>query len=115
VRIGQVAEISGVSRRALRYYEEQGLLTPSRDANGYREFPDDAPGLVAAIQAMYAFGLNSQAVRRFLPCARGADDELTLQMCPQLRATLAQRRDEVEQRMAELTAQRQALQRYLPC
>ena len=115
MRIGEVARVSGVSRRALRYYEEQGLLTPSRDANGYRDFAEDAPVLVAAIQAMYAFGLNSQAVRRFLPCARGVDEELTLQMCPQLRATLARRRDEVEQRMTELAAQRQALQRYLPC
>ncbi|WP_432483902.1 MerR family DNA-binding transcriptional regulator [Kineococcus esterisolvens] len=114
VRIGRLAQLSGVSRRALRYYEEQGLLTPARDASGYRDFPDDAPELVAAIQAMYAFGLNSAAVRRFLPCARGADEELSLQMCPQLHAALSARRSEVRARIAELSAQEQALDAHLP-
>ncbi|MCI2240451.1 MerR family DNA-binding transcriptional regulator [Paenibacillus sp. TRM 82003] len=114
MRIGQLAQLSGVSRRALRYYEEQGLLTCSRDASGYRDFAEDAPVLVAAIQVMYAFGLNSAAVRRFLPCARGADEQLSLQMCPQLRATLTARRREVAARIAELSAQQRALEAHLP-
>ncbi len=34
MRIGELAERTGASRRLLRYYEEQGLIQPSRRANG---------------------------------------------------------------------------------
>lgn len=34
--IKQLADLSGVSVRMLRYYDEIGLLTPKRQANGYR-------------------------------------------------------------------------------
>ena len=36
--IGQVAERTGVSRSALRYYESQGLVSTSRNAGGQRRF-----------------------------------------------------------------------------
>lgn len=40
MRIGELARRTGVSVRALRYYEEQGLLVPARAANGYREYTE---------------------------------------------------------------------------
>jgi hypothetical protein len=42
LRIGQVAQRAGVSTRALRYYEEQGLLEPERTPSGQRVFPASA-------------------------------------------------------------------------
>ena len=37
--IGELAGLSGVSVRTLRFYEEEGLLTPAREAaNGYRRY-----------------------------------------------------------------------------
>ena len=36
--IGQVAELSGTSVRALRHFEQLGLLHPQRQANGYRTY-----------------------------------------------------------------------------
>lgn len=36
--IGQLARRVGVSPRSLRYYEQQGLLSPARDGNGYRVY-----------------------------------------------------------------------------
>jgi len=40
MRIGELATRTGVPTRMLRYYEEQGLITPRRLANGYREYDD---------------------------------------------------------------------------
>lgn len=36
--IGEVAEASGLPAKTIRYYEDIGLVRPSRGANGYRSF-----------------------------------------------------------------------------
>lgn len=36
--IGEVSDIVGISTRTLRFYEEAGLLSPMREANGYRRY-----------------------------------------------------------------------------
>lgn len=38
INIGQVAERTGLSVSAIRYYESQGLVTPIRNAGGQRRF-----------------------------------------------------------------------------
>ncbi|MEV1085972.1 MerR family transcriptional regulator [Streptomyces sp. NPDC050211] len=68
MRIGEVARRSGVSVRALRYYEEQELLTSGRSPGGQREYTDDAVDRVRFIQQLYAAGLSSRRVAELLPC-----------------------------------------------
>ncbi|MDF3140592.1 MULTISPECIES: MerR family transcriptional regulator [unclassified Streptomyces] len=67
MRIGEVAEQAGVSVRALRYYEEQRLLGPTRTAGGQREYQDGSVERVRMIQQLYAAGLSSRLVREVLP------------------------------------------------
>jgi Cu(I)-responsive transcriptional regulator len=38
MNIGDVAEKSGLPPKTIRYYEDIGLVTPQRAANGYRSF-----------------------------------------------------------------------------
>lgn len=39
MNIGQAAEVSGLSPKAIRYYETQGLVVPARaTTNGYRDY-----------------------------------------------------------------------------
>jgi len=38
MNIGDVAERSGLPAKTIRYYEDIGLVTPQRAANGYRNF-----------------------------------------------------------------------------
>ncbi|MGY1846761.1 MerR family transcriptional regulator [Blastococcus sp. SYSU DS1021] len=111
VRIGELARRTGVSPRALRYYEEQGLLTPARAANGYREFPGDAPLTVSQIQGLLAAGLSTEVIRDVLPCARGERPEL--EPCPDLIATLVATRREIDARITCLQDNSAALGRYL--
>jgi DNA-binding transcriptional MerR regulator len=68
MRIGDLAAHSGVSVRALRYYEEQGLLVADRSQSGQRHFGEDAVERVHFIQAMYAAGLSSRNIATLLPC-----------------------------------------------
>jgi MerR family transcriptional regulator, copper efflux regulator len=66
MRIGELAERVGASTRSLRYYEQQGLLSPTRDDNGYREY--DEPALVRArnIKELLDVGLTTEDVRHYL-------------------------------------------------
>lgn len=68
MRIGEVARRSGVSVRALRYYEEQGLLTPGRSPGGHREYAEDTVDRVRIFQQFYAAGLPSRRIAELLPC-----------------------------------------------
>ena len=38
MNIGQVADLSGLPPRTIRYYEQIGLMTADRGVNGYRDF-----------------------------------------------------------------------------
>jgi DNA-binding transcriptional MerR regulator len=39
MRIGELADLIGISTRAIRHYHQAGLLPePARKANGYREY-----------------------------------------------------------------------------
>jgi DNA-binding transcriptional MerR regulator len=68
LRIGEVARGAGVSVRAVRYYEQQGLLTPERSPSGQRLYRQDTVPLVRFFQQMFAAGLTSRRIAELLPC-----------------------------------------------
>ena len=68
MRIGELAERTGVSVRALRYYEEQGLLAAQRSDSGQRHYQEHAIGRVRLIQQLYAAGISSAGILEMLPC-----------------------------------------------
>ncbi|MCA2214993.1 MerR family transcriptional regulator [Jidongwangia harbinensis] len=103
MRIGEVAAAAGVSPRALRYYEEQGLLASDRSASGQRHYRPDAVDRVKWIQALFAAGLNSRAVTGLLPCVyTGVATETML-------AQLAAERDRITAQIDDLTSTRDRL------
>lgn len=68
MRIGELSSRTGVSRRSLRYYEDQNLLTSSRAASGQRHYDDDHVARVALIQSFLAAGLSSRTIAQMVPC-----------------------------------------------
>ena len=102
MRIGELAARTGVSVRALRYYEEQSLLVSERTTGGHRIYPHTAIERVAWIQRLYAAGLPSRMVLELLPCvfspsaATGED----------LVAKMLAERDRIDARVTELTTTR---------
>ena len=67
--IGELSRRTGVSRRALRYYEEQRLLDPERRPSGYREYDETAVRTVAGIRTLLAAGLGTSVSAEILPCS----------------------------------------------
>jgi len=70
MRIGEVARRAGVTPRALRYYEEKGLLRARRDHNGYRVYEEDTVHAARNIARLLRAGLSSEDVARFGDCLR---------------------------------------------
>ena len=107
MRIGDVAHQAGVSTRALRYYEEQGLLAPERTASGQRIYAESAVERVQMIQGFFTAGLPSRTIRQLLPCVDTGHGS------PEALAMLAAERDRITAAIEELAAARDALDRLL--
>ena len=58
MRIGELAQRTGTTTRALRFYEDQGLLPARRSANGYRDYDENDLQLVKEIQTLQTIGLT---------------------------------------------------------
>jgi DNA-binding transcriptional MerR regulator len=71
MRIGELAKATGTSARALRYYEQAGLISSERAPNGYRIYNERAVVRVRNIRHLLAVGLTLDDVRVFLPCLDG--------------------------------------------
>ena len=67
MRIGELSGRTGVPARLLRYYEEQDLLHPERDSNGYRSYGEADAGRVEQIRGLLDAGLTTEIIRRILP------------------------------------------------
>ncbi|MGF1343153.1 MerR family transcriptional regulator [Streptomyces flavovirens] len=96
MRIGELAGRTDVSVRALRYYEEQGLLTSERSPSGQRHYAESAVDRVRLVQQLYAAGLSSKVITELLPCVIEGD------ATPELLERLAAERDRIDGKVAEL-------------
>ncbi|RJL36185.1 MerR family DNA-binding transcriptional regulator [Bailinhaonella thermotolerans] len=108
MRIGEVARCAGVSTRALRYYEEQGLINARRDHNGYRVYDEGAVLLVRDIARLLHAGLTSEDVLRFVHCL-GTGEPEPPKDCVALLRTYSERLGALDARIAALTEVRERL------
>jgi MerR family redox-sensitive transcriptional activator SoxR len=61
--IGQVAERSGVSHTALRFYEDSGLITAERTAGNQRKYPRAVLRRLAFIRTAQRVGLSLEQIK----------------------------------------------------
>ncbi|QXJ24223.1 MerR family transcriptional regulator [Actinomadura graeca] len=105
MRIGELARRTGVSERALRYYEDQGLLRPERRPSGYRVYGDADVAAVRRIRTLLAAGLSTAQIVQVLPCV--VDDEgVLVPGCPELVDELVRQSERIGAAIDELAATR---------
>ncbi|WP_078624312.1 MerR family transcriptional regulator [Streptomyces monomycini] len=108
MRMGEFSRRTGVSQRLLRYYEEQGLLKPSRQASGYREFAEADIATVRGIRMLLGAGLGTATIAELMPCM--ADDGQTLApACSGMLPDLHRERERINEAVAGLLAARETL------
>lgn len=111
MRTKDVVAATGVSTKALRYYESLGVLRPLRLPNGYRDYDEQDLRLVEQVRSLAAAGVPAGRVGPFLECLGSghahADD------CPASLATYRDLVEELTERIEALTTQRDTLRGQL--
>ncbi len=110
MKIGEVAEATGVPQRMIRYYEAQGLLDPGRGGNGYRVYSETDVDRVRRIRNHLAAGLPT----RLIKIVFDMEKPTWSQACDAAFASML--RDELaamDDRIACLQASRDTLHRFL--
>jgi DNA-binding transcriptional MerR regulator len=103
MKIGELAERSGLAASAIRYYERVGLLPKARrGANGYREYGEGTLEQLHVIDIGQSLGFTLDAIRAVLALEGAALQDGLMQ-------NLAARLVEIDKMMLTLQAQRASL------
>lgn len=104
MRIGSLAAATGVSRDALRFYEERKLIRSTRSENGYRVYAPEIVQLVGYIRTAQRLGFSLAEIGESLPALWSADkpDQAVAQL-------LADKVKVIDQRIEELLGLKQDL------
>ena len=64
MKINQVEQLVGITKKNIRFYEEQGLLSPGRNReNGYRDYSDEDVRKLEQIKLLRKLGLPLEEIR----------------------------------------------------
>lgn len=66
MRLNEVIKQVNLSKRAIKFYEEKGLLKTKRDSNGYRNYTDKDISLLKEISSYRKMGIGLSDVKRIL-------------------------------------------------
>ncbi|SNT23883.1 DNA-binding transcriptional regulator, MerR family [Streptosporangium subroseum] len=104
MRIGELARRAGVSTRALRYYEQQGMIVARRTANGYREYGEADLKLVTEIRSLLSVGFTLEDARPFVACLRAGHESGG--SCPESVAVYQRKLTEIDDEIRTLLTRR---------
>jgi DNA-binding transcriptional MerR regulator len=111
MRISELASCAGVTTKALRYYEERGLLDAPRRTNGYRDYDESHLRVVQEIQTLQEIGFALEDTRPFVECLRAGHTEGDA--CPDSVAVYRRKIADVEAYLRQLTVVRDELRTKL--
>lgn len=113
VRIGELSSRSGISARRIRYYEEQGLLEPERDANGYRRYSERSVRLTVQIRELIDAGMTTQIIREILPCVEDQDAAATSHLSDGILQQLREHQSKIAELIECLSETHDAIDNYI--
>ncbi|MFU2326279.1 MerR family transcriptional regulator [Pseudomonas sp. NFX98] len=68
MKIGELAQLSGLTASRIRFYEAQGLIQQvQRSANGYRRYPQQVLQTLQIIQCAQQAGFSLEELKNLLP------------------------------------------------
>jgi DNA-binding transcriptional MerR regulator len=108
LNIGELASLTGVSSRTIRYYEELGILPePQRSAGGTRRYPRDYRFYIEGARALKDLGFSLDEIRTIGQMALGR--RTTAAQRDGVAAVVRERTSALEHRIRVLTRLRELL------
>jgi MerR family copper efflux transcriptional regulator len=107
MRIGELAEQAGLTVKAIRFYEQAGVLPePERRPSGYRDYDDSAVARLRFVRAAQAAGLILAEIREII-----AVRDRSGPPCRHVTDLLDAHAADLDRRIADLTALRKDIRR----
>lgn len=109
LRIGEVAQRSGLPVKTIRYYCDEGLLQPrARSESGYRLFDEENLAELTIIRSLRAIDVSIPELARILEVRRAG-----VCNCSVLKDSIAAKMESINLRIDELAASKDELARLL--
>jgi len=105
MKIGQLADKTGLSIQTIRFYERKALLSaPERTQSNYRSYSEEALKQLLFIKHCRALDMTIEEINLVLETRANPESS-----CESVNATIDKHIDDIEQRVMELNALRQSL------
>ena len=104
MNIGDVADLSGLPAKTIRYYEDIGLVEPLRSANGYRSFRQSDVHKLAFLGRARALGFTIEDCRSLLKLYADTD-----RASAEVKQIAEEHLDRIDRKIADLTEMRATL------
>ncbi|NNE51596.1 MAG: Cu(I)-responsive transcriptional regulator [Sulfitobacter sp.] len=104
MNISNVSDTTGLPAKTIRYYEEIGLITPTRAANGYRTFSETEVHKLNFLARARSLGFPVESCRSLLALY---DDQS--RASADVKEIAEAHLEEIDRKIAELTAMRDTL------
>lgn len=104
LKINEVESLVGITKKNIRFYEEKGLLSPSRNSeNGYRDYGEAEVAVLRRIKLMRKLGVPIDEIRRMQEGTQTVGDGMRRHLI-----TLERERQNLEEsvRLCELLKER---------
>jgi MerR family copper efflux transcriptional regulator len=105
MNIGDVAEVTGLPAKTIRYYEDIGLVTPARSRNGYRDFSDRDAHKLTFLARARSLGFSIEECRTLLSLYEDRD-----RASADVKQVAREHLDHIARKIEELEAMRTTLQ-----
>ena len=104
MNIGDVADLSGLPAKTIRYYEDIGLVEPLRSTNGYRSFRQSDVHKLAFLGRARALGFTIEDCRSLLKLYADTD-----RASAEVKQIAEEHLDRIDRKITELTEMRATL------
>lgn len=91
MRINEAEQAIGITKKNIRFYEQQGLLSPSRTPNGYRDYSEADVDVLRRVKLLRKLDIPLEEIRRLQSCSLTLEDCLRRHLI-----VLARRRKNLE-------------------
>ena len=109
LKIGQLAQQAGVTPKAIRFYEAKRVLPrPTRGANSYRLYGQDALETLTFVKQAAGLGLTLAEIREIIAIRQGGGPP-----CPHVHRLLQDKARELDRKLRDLIGMRRQIRRSL--